>query len=129
MNKELVWRKDLMRVMAAKAYLADAAKQQIPVNPVSGEEVQAFIAKLFKMPKDVVDRANRAADGDPAFLADAKLNWITVKGAALAKVEGGGRTIHFTDNGKPGRATTGGHKNPVAGKTAKPKRMKAGRQG
>src|SRR3546814_962462 len=126
MNKELVWRKDLMRVMAAKAYLADAAKQQIPVNPVSGEEVQAFIAKLFKMPKDVVDRANRAADGDPALLADAKLNWITVKGAALAKVEGGGRTIHFTDNGKPVRASIGGTKITVAGKEANRKELKAG---
>src|SRR3546814_10949751 len=101
MNKELVWRKDLMEMMADKAYLADAAKQQIPVHPVSGEEVQAFIATLFKMPKDVVDRANRAADGDPALLADAKLNWITVKGPELPKVEGRGRPITFPHIGTP----------------------------
>lgn len=123
-DKVPVLRKAFMDMMQDAAYLADAKKQQIPVNPVSGEEVQAFIAKLFKMPKDVVDRANRAADGDPTLTAEAKLNWITVKGAALTKVSG--RTISFADKGKPVTASIGGTKITIAGKEADRKALKAG---
>ena len=124
-DKVAVLRKGFNEMMIDKAYLADAEKQQIPVNPVSGEEVQAFIAKLFKMPKDVVDRANRAADGDPALVADAKLNWITVKGAALTRVAG--RVIGFTDQGKPVTASIGEEsKVTIAGKEADRKELKPG---
>ena len=123
-DKVAVLRKAFMDMMADPAYLADATKQQIPVNPVSGEEVQAFIAKLFKMPKDVVDRANRAADGDPSLTAEAKLNWITVRGAALTKVSG--RTISFADNGKPVTASIGETKITIAGKEADRKELQAG---
>lgn len=123
-DKVTVLRKAFMDMMTDKAYLADAEKQGIPVNPVSGEEVQAFIAKLFKMPKDVVDRANHAADGDPTLVSDAKLNWITVKGAALTKVSG--RTISFTDKGKPVTASMGQTKVTIAGKEADRKELKAG---
>lgn len=123
-DKLAVLRKAFMAMMTDPAYLADAEKQQIPVNPVSGEEVQAFIAKLFKMPKDVVDRANRAADGDPALVADAKLNWITVKNVALSRVEG--RTIGFADQGKPVTASLGQTKISIAGKEADRKELKPG---
>jgi hypothetical protein len=124
-DKVPVLRKSFMAMMADKSYLADAAKQGIPVNPVSGEQVQAFIAKLFKMPKDVVDRANRAADGDPALVSDAKLNWITVKGASLAKVAG--RKIGFMDSGKSVSASiSGATKITIAGEKADRKQLKAG---
>ncbi len=123
-DKVVVLRKAFMDMMADPAYLADAGKQQIPVNPVSGEEVQAFIAKLFKMPKDVVDRANRAADGDPALVTEAKLNWITAKGVALTTVSG--RTIGFSDQGKPVTASIGETKITVAGKEADRKELKPG---
>lgn len=123
-DKVAALRKAFMDMMADKNYLADAAKQQIPVSPVSGEQVQAFIDKLFKMPKDVVDRANRAAEGDPALLADAKLNWITVKGVTLAKA--GGRTIAFEDKGKMVIARVGEAKITIDGKKADGKGLKAG---
>ena len=124
-DKVTVLRKAFDEMMVDKGYLSDAEKQQIPVNPVSGEEVQAFIAKLFKMPKDVVDRANRAADGDPALVADAKLNWITVKGVALTKVEG--RSIGFADQGKPVTASIGEEtKVTIAGQEGDRKALKAG---
>jgi tripartite-type tricarboxylate transporter receptor subunit TctC len=120
-DKVTVLRKAFLDMMADKDYLADAAKQKIPVSPVSGEQVQAFIDKLFKMPKDVVERANRAADGDPALLAEAKLNWITAKGVTLAKAQG--RTIGFTDNGKAVTARVGGAKVTIAGKKADRKQL------
>jgi hypothetical protein len=123
-DKVAVLRKAFMDMMADPAYLADAEKQQIPVNPVSGEEVQAFIAKLFKMPNDVVDRANHAADGDPALVTDAKLNWMTAKGVALTTVSG--RTIGFTDRGKPVTAAIGETQITVAGKEADRKELKPG---
>jgi len=124
-DKVPVLRKAFWDMMNDKGYLADAEKQRIPVNPISGEDVQAFIVKLFKMPKDVVDRGNRAADGDPLLVADAKLNWIEAKGVTLDAIEKS--RIVFKDKGKTVRADAGGETEiTVAGKKADRKDLKAG---
>jgi len=124
-DKVPVLRKAFWDMMNDKQYLADAKKQRIPVNPISGEDVQAFIVKLFKMPKDVVERGNRAADGDPLLVSDAKLNWIDVKATTLDAVEKG--HIVFKDQGKTVRADAGGETAiTVGGKKADRKALKAG---
>jgi tripartite-type tricarboxylate transporter receptor subunit TctC len=124
-DKVPVLRKAFWDMMNDKEYLADAEKQRIPVNPISGEDVQAFIVKLFKMPKDVVDRGNRAADGDPLLVADAKLTWIEVKGVALDGIDR--NRIVFKDKGKSVRAEAGEDTDiTVAGKKVERKDLKAG---
>ena len=44
-------------VMKDKEYLAEAEKQQLNVNPMSGEKLQAFAANAAQTPKSVVARA------------------------------------------------------------------------
>jgi tripartite-type tricarboxylate transporter receptor subunit TctC len=42
------------------ALLEDAKKSRIDIDPVSGEEVQALVVKLFDMPEAIVQRAREA---------------------------------------------------------------------
>lgn len=124
-DKVPVLRKAFWNMMNDKEYLADAEKQRIPVNPISGEDVQAFIVKLFKMPKDVIDRGNRAADGDPLLVSEAKLNWIDATATTIEAVEKG--RIVFKDKGKTVRVEAGEDtKITVAGQKAEKSALKAG---
>lgn len=43
------------QVLKDPGLLADAKKMRVTVNPQSGEEVQALIAKLYATPKEIVD--------------------------------------------------------------------------
>ena len=45
-------------------FLADAAKTQIDIAPSTGEEVEAFIARVVASPPAVVERAKRAVRGN-----------------------------------------------------------------
>ena len=45
-------------------FLADAAKTQIDIAPSSGEEVEAFIARVVASPAAIVERAKQAVRND-----------------------------------------------------------------
>jgi tripartite-type tricarboxylate transporter receptor subunit TctC len=53
-----------MATMADPQFRADAAKMQIDVNPASGEEVAAFIARIAASPPQVVERTKLATRAD-----------------------------------------------------------------
>jgi hypothetical protein len=55
-----VLRKAFDDTMKDPAFLADAKKTMIDINPVSGPEVDAIVAALYATPKDVVQKAMRA---------------------------------------------------------------------
>jgi hypothetical protein len=40
--------------------LAEAEKMGLQVNPVSGEDVQAFLAKIYASPPDLLQKAKEA---------------------------------------------------------------------
>jgi tripartite-type tricarboxylate transporter receptor subunit TctC len=42
------------------AFLADANKTMIDIDPVSAAEAEAIVAKMYALPKDVVEKAARA---------------------------------------------------------------------
>jgi tripartite-type tricarboxylate transporter receptor subunit TctC len=42
--------------MKDKDFIADASKQKLDVEPEDGEQLQAFIKKVYATPKAVVDR-------------------------------------------------------------------------
>ena len=42
------------------AFLAEADKLKLEVNPVSGAEIDKLIADLYRTPKDIVDDARKA---------------------------------------------------------------------
>jgi hypothetical protein len=43
-----------------RAFLADAAKTMIDIDPVNAAEAEAVVNKLYGLPKDVVQKAARA---------------------------------------------------------------------
>jgi len=53
-----------MATMADPQFRADAVKMQIDVNPTSGEEVAAFIARIAASPPQVVERTKLATRAD-----------------------------------------------------------------
>ena len=53
-----------MATAADPEFLADAARMQFDVNPASGEEVEAFIARVVASSPEVVERARRATRND-----------------------------------------------------------------
>lgn len=46
--------------MTDKAFLAEADKAQMEVEPISGEEMQRLIAGIYDTPKDLIDRVAAA---------------------------------------------------------------------
>jgi tripartite-type tricarboxylate transporter receptor subunit TctC len=52
-------RKAFAETMKDKAFLADMANQQLPVDPVSGEEAEGIVAKLMNVPTVVADQARK----------------------------------------------------------------------
>ena len=59
-DRKTVLRKAFDETMKDPAFLADAKKTLIDINPVSGPEVDAIVASLYATPKDVVEKATRA---------------------------------------------------------------------
>ncbi len=53
-------RKAFMDTMKDKDFLADAKTQGLDIDPISGEEVQALVKKVYAFPKDIVEKAKKA---------------------------------------------------------------------
>ena len=51
-----ILRKAFMDTMNDKDFLAEAAKIDLEINPVSGEELQKLVADAYKTPPDIVKR-------------------------------------------------------------------------
>ncbi len=50
-------RKAFNETMQDKDFLADMEKQQLPVNPITGEEAETIVAKMMNAPPAVVAKA------------------------------------------------------------------------
>ena len=53
-------RKAFMATLADKDLLAEAEKSGFDVGPLSGEDLQAMVAKLYALPPKVIERAKRS---------------------------------------------------------------------
>ena len=53
-----------MAAMKDPKFLADAAKAQIDLSPMTGQEVEAMVARIFASPPDIVERAKVAVRPD-----------------------------------------------------------------
>ncbi len=53
-------RKAFMQALQDPGLLADAKKQRLDIQPISGEDVQALVAKVYGMPAAVVAKAKEA---------------------------------------------------------------------
>jgi tripartite-type tricarboxylate transporter receptor subunit TctC len=104
---------------------AEAARQNMEIQPVRGEDIQREVARLAATPKDIVAIADKVLEND-INVFDAKLNWIEVKASTLTGIEKKGRMIGFTDSGKPAKADTTDAQITIAGKEAKSADLKLG---
>ncbi len=107
------------------ALLADAAKQNMEIQPARGEDVQREVIKLAATPKDIVAIADKVLENE-INVFDAKLNWMDVPAATLTGVEGRGRFILFADGGKPVKADAVDAKITIAGAEGKTADFKPG---
>ena len=86
-----------MATMKDPAFLEDAKKQDLEVNPVSGKRVAELIAKIYSAPKEIVQRAKEASEKEGTLeISEAKVQLMKISGA-VTKIEKGGRTIHLGD--------------------------------
>ena len=47
-----------MATMEDPAFLAQAKKRDLEIQPMTGPDVKAFITKTYQTPKEIVDRVN-----------------------------------------------------------------------
>ncbi len=118
-------RKAFTATMNDPAFQAASLKVRVPLSPITGKQVQDHVNKLFKTPAAIIARANAATDvNKTAAVADAKLNWIVVKGAKILGKKK--RKIMFMDRGKKVTAKIRRAKIKIDGKKAKRKALKVG---
>jgi tripartite-type tricarboxylate transporter receptor subunit TctC len=55
-----ILRRAFDKTMADPQFLADAEKARVDIQPLSGEKVQELVEKLYKSPKEVVERARKS---------------------------------------------------------------------
>ena len=52
--------------MRDQAFIADAARLQLEIDPMTGEEVQALVAQLARTPPEIVTRVRAALEAPMA---------------------------------------------------------------
>ncbi|MEK9684496.1 MAG: hypothetical protein VW226_08110 [Rhodospirillaceae bacterium] len=118
-------RKAFMDTAKDPVFLADAKKRRLEIDPISGQEVETLVNRLYKTDKDLAKLV--ASYRKPAKVGESKrkINWKKVN-VALTKKKG--RYIYFEVDGKVHRAKLHGKRTKVeiAGKKAKTKNLKAG---
>jgi tripartite-type tricarboxylate transporter receptor subunit TctC len=55
-----ILRRAFDKTMADPQFLADAEKSRVDIQPLSGEKVQELVEKLYRTPKDIVERARKS---------------------------------------------------------------------
>lgn len=109
--------------MADPDLKAEAAKQRLDIEPVDGGEMEKILRAAFNAPPKVIARYEELSK-TPAEFETAKP--VVVK-AALSAVEKEGKSIRFTDNGKPSQAVVAsGTAVTVAGAKTEAKALKVG---
>jgi tripartite-type tricarboxylate transporter receptor subunit TctC len=63
-ERAVALREAFMKTMKDPAFLADAEKAKIPIDPTSGEDVTKLFAKFYEEPKDVIERAKVVINAD-----------------------------------------------------------------
>ncbi len=118
-------RKAFMDTAKDPVFLADAKKRRLEIDPISGEEVETLVKRLYKTEKELAKLV--ASYRKPAKIGETKrkINWKKVN-VALTKKKG--RYVYFKVDGEVQRAKLSGKRTKVkiAGKKAKTKNLKAG---
>lgn len=123
-----VLRKAFMDTMKDPKLVAEAKKGRLPIDAVSGEEVQELLAGLYALPKEIIDHAGNAiSNKNNINISQAKLSVSNYSGK-ITKLQRGGRRVSWSGGGKKGKLRVSGSKTKitVGGKGAKRKNLAVG---
>jgi tripartite-type tricarboxylate transporter receptor subunit TctC len=116
------------KTMHDPKFLADTKKRKMPIDALSGQDVQKLIAEIYALPKDVLAYADKVGNSrETTEVATAVIPIETYKGA-ITKLKAGGRRVSWKGAGASGKLRVSGSKTKitVAGKKAKRKALKIG---
>ena len=86
-----------MATMEDPDFIADAAKQNLELAPVSGQRVAELIAAVYATPAEVVQRAKEATERvDKTQITMIKVDLMKISGA-ITEIKKGGRVIYLGD--------------------------------
>lgn len=86
-----------MATMEDPDFMADAAKQNLELAPVSGPRVAELIANIYATPAEVVQRAKEATERvDKTQITMIKVDLMKISGT-VTEIKKGGRVIHLGD--------------------------------
>jgi tripartite-type tricarboxylate transporter receptor subunit TctC len=125
MQRVTALRRAFDKTVKDPAFLRDAKKALLEVDPITGEQVQALLTELYAFPPELNKRVASFRKPIKAFEEKRKFNWVTVN-TTLTGVKG--RMIHFkAGNEEHGSKLSGRSTNiTIAGKKAKNKALKVG---
>jgi hypothetical protein len=115
------------KTMTDPVFLADAKKRKIEIDPASGEEVQKLIDRVYAMPRDVLDLAEKIGTTRNTQVSKAVVPVLTYSGE-ITDLKSGGRRVSWKGNTGKGklRVSGSGTKITVAGAKAKRGALKVG---
>lgn len=113
--------------MKDPAFLADAEKRRLEIDPITGEEITSLMEELYQTDDKIAQRVE--AFRRPMKEGESKrvLTYVTVE-APLAKVVRKGRSVEFTVKGENHVAKLSGSRTAImiSGQKAKPSALKSG---
>jgi len=113
--------------MKDKKFRAEAKRGRLPINAVSGKDVQKLLAGLYTLPQDVIDHARDAmSKTNNITITKAKVKTYVHKGE-ITKIKRGGRRVGWKGGGAKGKLRVGGKtKITISGKKVKRKALMKG---
>jgi len=115
--------------MKDTGFIADAKRQKLSINPMSGKEIEQLIARLYAKPKNLIEQAKTAAlRSDRIEVTVKKLPTVKIE-TTIGEVKRGGRALAFKAKaGKTHQVRVSGGKTKITigGKAGKRSALKAG---
>lgn len=125
-------RKAFETMMTKADFKRDIEKASLEVNPISGKDSEALLAKLYAYPKEVADRA-RIVYSEMRSVKVPRAKKKKAEGLTIAKIKGKGRKMKFTFTDSSGktwkfkaREKRLSRKTKINGKKAKAGKLKKG---
>ncbi|NKB21703.1 MAG: hypothetical protein GKS01_14525 [Alphaproteobacteria bacterium] len=116
------------KTMNDPVFLADTKKRKLPINALSGQEVQKLVNEIYALPKDILAYADKVGNSRKGTqVTKAVIPIATYKGK-ITKIKRGGRRVSWKGATATGKLRVSGRKTKitVAGKKAKRKALKVG---
>ena len=121
------YRKVLTKIVNDAAFLAEAKKRRLTINPTPGQDIAKFVERIYATPQATIAKMYAEMQAAKKSFVKRKTNYYTVQ-AKLVKIKRKGRRIQFLDKGKPVQASVSGRstKITIGGKKARGKKLKVG---